>query len=82
MPFVNDNFTPECLVFEQNSKRWSPGKHPDSIDMFPLDEGVPFGGPISDTQIHQGVVMLPAWFDINQPIEINYKNFRKICLLK
>lgn len=82
MPFVNDNFKPESLVFEQNGKRWSPSNHPDTIDMFPIDEDVPFGGPISDTQIHQGVIMLPAWFDINLPIEINYKNFRKICLLK
>jgi hypothetical protein len=82
MPFVNDNFEPESLIFEQNSKRWSPSKHPESIDMFQLEEDVPFGGPISDTQLHQGVIMLPGWFDINQPIEINYKNFRKICLLK
>lgn len=82
MPFINDNFEPDNLAFEQNSKRWSPSNHPDSIDMFPLEENVPFGGPISDTQIHQGVIMLPGWFDINKPIEINYKNFRKICLLK
>jgi hypothetical protein len=82
MPFVNDNFEPTSLVFEQNGKRWSPSNHADTIDMFPIDEDTPFGGPISDTQIHQGVVMLPSWFDINLPIEINYKNFRKICLLK
>jgi len=82
MPFVNDNFAPESLVFEQNGKRWSPSKHPDTIDMFPIDVDVPFGGPISDTQLHQGVIMLPGWFDIDQPIEINYKKFRKICLLK
>jgi len=82
MPFVNDNFQPGSLVFEQNGKRWSPSNHPESIDMFPLDENIPFGGPISDTQLHQGVIMLPGWFDINQPLEINYKNFRKVCLLK
>ena len=82
MPFVNDNFQPASLVFEQNGKKWSPNNHPDTIDMFPIEEDVPFGGPISDTQIHQGVIMLPAWFDINLPVEINYKNFRKICLLK
>lgn len=82
MPFVNDNFEPDRLVFEQNGKKWSPSNHPDSIDMFPIEEDVPFGGPISDTQIHQGVIMLPGWFDIDKPIEINYKNFRKICLLK
>ena len=82
MPFVKEDFEPERLVFEQNNKRWSPSKLPDTIDMFPLDEAVPFGGQISDTQIHQGVIMLPGWFDIDQPIEINYKNFRKICLLK
>lgn len=82
MPFVNDNFQPESLVFEQNGKKWSPNNHPDTIDMFPIEEDVPFGGPISDTQIHQGVIMLPTWFDINLPVEINYKSFRKICLLK
>lgn len=82
MPFVNDNFEPERLVFEQKGKKWSPSNHPDAIDMFPIEEDVPFGGPISDTQIHQGVILLPGWFDVDQSIEINYKNFRKICLLK
>lgn len=82
MPFVNDNFEPESLAFEQNGKKWSPSNHPDTIDMFPIEEDIPFGGAISDTQIHQGVIMLPAWFDVNLPIEINYKSFRKICLLK
>jgi len=82
MPFVNDNFEPQKLIFEQNGKKWSPNSQRESIDMFPLYEDVPFGGPISDTQLHQGVIMLPGWFDIDQPIEINYKSFRKICLLK
>lgn len=82
MPFVNINFQPELLVFEQNGKRWSPSNHPDTIDMFPLEDDIPFGGPISDAQLHQGVIMLPGWFDINQPLEINYKNFRKMCLLR
>ena len=82
MPFVTDNFQPESLSFEQNGKKWSPSNHPDTIDMFPIENDVPFGGPISDTQIYQGVIMLPSWFDIKLPIEINYKNFRKICSLK
>ena len=82
MPFVTDNFEPESLSFEQNGKKWSPSNHPDTIDMFPIENEVPFGGSISDTQIHKGVIMLPNWFNINLPIEINYKNFRKVCLLK
>ncbi|MDZ7330420.1 MAG: hypothetical protein ONB31_00405 [candidate division KSB1 bacterium] len=82
MPFVNDNFAPESLVFEQNGRKWSPSNHPESNDMFPIDDDVPFGGPISDTQIHQGVILLPSYFDMSSPIEINYKTFRKMCLLK
>lgn len=82
MPFVTDNFEPQCLIFEQNGKKWFPSNYPDTIDMFPIDENIPFGGPISDTQLHQGVILLPGWFDIAQPLKINYKNFRKVCLLK
>jgi len=82
MPFVEMNFHPEWLVFEQNGKRWSPSKNPDNIDMFPLDEGTPFGGQITETQLHQGIILLPGWFDITKQIKINYKNFRKMCLLK
>lgn len=82
MPFVNMSFEPELLTFEQNGKKWAPNNYPEAVDMFPLDENMPFGGQIKDTQLHQGVIMLPGWFDINQPIEINYKNFRKVCLLK
>lgn len=82
MPFVEVNFHPEWLVFEQDGKRWSPSINPDNIDMFPLDEATPFGGQLTETQVHQGIILLPGWFNINKQIKINYKNFRKLCLLK
>ena len=82
MPFIEMDFHPDWLIFEQNGKKWSPNNYPESIDMFPLDENVPFGGQITETQLHQGVIMLPGWFDVYQPIKINYKNFRKVCHLK
>ncbi len=82
MPFVEVNFHPEWLIFEQDGKRWSPQNSPESIDMFPLDERTPFGGKITETQVHQGVILLPGWFDMTKQIKINYKNFRKMCFLK
>lgn len=82
MPFMNTNFQPELLIFEQNDKKWSPASNTDGNNLFPLDENIPFGGNITETQPHQGVIMLPGWFDMNKPIEVNYKSFRKVCLLK
>jgi hypothetical protein len=82
MPFVSMRFQPEQLIFAQNGKKWSPSSLAGTNDMFPLDDNIPFGGPINDAQLHQGVILLPSWFDINKPIEINYNNFRKLCLLK
>lgn len=82
MPFVSMRFQPEQLIFSQNGKKWSPSTLAGTSDMFPLDDNIPFGGPINDAQLHQGVILLPAWFDLSKPIEINYNNFRKLCLLK
>lgn len=82
MPFMNINFQPELLTFEQNGKKWTPVANSDNGNLFPLDENIPFGGNITETQPHQGVIMLPGWFDVNKPIEVNYKSFRKVCLLK
>jgi len=82
MPFVEVDFHPEWLVFEQDGKHWSPSKSPESIDMFPLDESTPFGGQITEAQVHQGIILLPGWFDMSKEIKINYKNFRKMCFLK
>jgi len=76
------NFQPELLTFEQNGKKWSPVSNNDNCNLFPLDENIPFGGKITEAQPHQGVIMLPGWFDINKQIEVNYKSFRKVCLLK
>ena len=82
MPFIEINFQPQCLVFEQNGRRWSPNNSNSSFDMFPLDENLPFGGRIDGNQLHQGVVLLPGWFDMSQPIKIAYKNYRKLCHLR
>lgn len=82
MPFMDINFQPELLTFEQNGKKWSPVANSENGALFPLDENIPFGGKLTETQPHQGVIMLPGWFDMNNPIEINYKSFRKVCLLK
>lgn len=82
MPYIDASFQPELLIFEQNGKKWSPVSNNNSSAVFPLDETIPFGGKIIESQPHQGVIMLPGWFDINKPIEVNYKSFRKVCLLK
>ena len=80
MPFIEVEFDPFLFSFEQNGQKWSPSeKH---ADAFSLGENDEFGGIISDQDVHQGVVMIPAGFDLNKPIKVSYKNFKKMCRFK
>ncbi|MBN2011094.1 hypothetical protein JW960_17230 [candidate division KSB1 bacterium] len=82
MPFVETTFDPTAFVFEQGNKRWSPGdKNPENF-VFPLGEDELFGGQMCEQDVHQGVIMLPMGFDLNKPVKVSYKNFKKMCRFK
>jgi hypothetical protein len=79
MPFVETAFEPNAFIFEQGTKRWSPSeKNPENF-VFPLGADEQFGGTLSEQDVHQGVIMLPSGFDVNKPVKITYKNFKKVC---
>ena len=82
MPFVETNFQPSDFSFEQDGYRWSPQSNDNAFDMFPLGENASFGGNLTENDIQQGVILLPGTFDVNKPIKITYKNFKKVCLLR
>ncbi len=70
LPFQEATFDPTLLEFEQDGRRWRPGR--DRADMQAFPAGSPFGGSIGDGEIHQGLVMLPAEFDAHRAIVIRY----------
>ncbi|MDZ7262603.1 MAG: hypothetical protein ONB05_10930 [candidate division KSB1 bacterium] len=74
LPLESAEFKPEELKFEQNGRIWSPEEN---SDMFPLGKNANFGGLINESRIHQGVILLPGWFDVSQPIEISYNGYVK-----
>jgi len=81
MPFIETYFDPASVCFEQDGVRWFPKADESAFDMFPLGEDTDFGGIISDSELQQGVVLLPGIFDISKPIKISYKNFKKLVFL-
>lgn len=82
MPFVEINFDPSFFSFEQNGYRWSPKITDHAFDMFPIGEDNHFGGSLKENDVQQGVILLPGVFDVNKPIKITYKNYKKLCLLR
>jgi len=69
------NFDPALLRFEQRGRIWQPNGLKNSLDVWPLEESGRFGGMINESQVHQGVVLLPGWFDPNAPITVRYGDF-------
>ena len=82
MPFVETRFDPVLFCFEQERIKWSPKKGENVSDIFPLGENSVFGGDIDDNQVQQGVILLPGYFDLNKPIKITYKQFKKVFEFK
>jgi hypothetical protein len=81
LPLESTEFRPEMLEFQQGRYVWSPQMSDTSWDAFPLGRAAAFGGIIEDSQIHQGVILLPAWFDIHKPINVTYQGASKRMLL-
>jgi hypothetical protein len=72
-------FDPALLRFEQRGRSWQPNPARNAIDIWPWEEGEVFGGVLSDTQVHQGVILLPEWFDPQAPITLRYGDFHYLA---
>jgi len=77
LPLTSADFEPQALRFGQDGKSWRPRQSAKKAEMFSLGSKVPFGGSIDDSKPHQGVVLLPSWFDVTKPITVRYKSFEK-----
>lgn len=79
LPNRTVQFEPSLFCFEQHGRLWQPDPTREALDVWPLEEGTPFGGVIADGQVHQGVILLPEWFDSRQPITVRYGNFHYLA---
>jgi hypothetical protein len=79
LPNRTVSFDPALLRFEQRGRVWQPNQSKYALDILPVEEGAQFGGPLTDSQVHQGVILLPAWFDPQAPITICYSDFRYLA---
>lgn len=73
------SFDPAQLRFEQKGRIWKPETGKQSADVMALEENGVFGGKIADGEIHQGVILLPAWFDPQAPITLRYGDFHYLA---
>jgi hypothetical protein len=79
LPNRTVNFNPALLRFEQRGRVWQPSGLKNAIDIWPLEEGGQFGGVINESRVHQGVILLPEWFDPAAPITVRYENFHYLA---
>jgi hypothetical protein len=79
LPTRTAHFEPALLRFEQRGRSWQPSPERSAIDIWPWEEGGAFGGPLTDAQVQQGVILLPAWFDPQAPITLRYGDFHYLA---
>lgn len=79
LPNRSVNFDPTLLRFEQRGRVWQPVANDNTADILPLDEGARFGGTVTDSEVHQGIVMLPAWINPKEPITLRYGDFHYLA---
>jgi hypothetical protein len=60
-------FDPALLRFEQRGRIWQPGASGNLPEVLPIAAGERFGGELTDSQVQQGVILLPEWFDLKRP---------------
>jgi hypothetical protein len=73
------DFDPAKLRFEQRGRIWHPGSNQDAVDILPLDDNAKFGGLVIDGEVHQGIVLLPAWMNPQEPITLRYGDFHYLA---
>jgi hypothetical protein len=79
LPNRQVEFNPAKLRFEQRGRAWQPEADKDVLDVLPLDENAKFGGLVTDREVHQGVVLLPAWMNPKEPITLHYGDFHYLA---
>jgi hypothetical protein len=72
-------FDPAKLRFEQRGRTWQPDASKDVLEVLPLNESAKFGGLVTDREVHQGVVLLPAWMNPKEPITLHYGDFHYLA---
>jgi hypothetical protein len=72
-------FDPAKLRFEQRGRIWQPGTHANTVEVLPLDDHAKFGGVVTDSEVHQGIVLLPAWMNPQEPITLRYGDFHYLA---
>jgi len=79
LPNRQENFDPALLRFEQRGRVWRPNQIRQALDIWPVEAGGPFGGAVTDSQVHQGVILLPEWFEVETPITVRYGDFHYLA---
>ena len=79
LPNRSTVFEPKLLRFSQNGKTWIPKIQGSKTDVILLEEDGKFGGAIADGDIHQGMVLLPAWFSPTSLISVHYGDFHYLA---
>jgi hypothetical protein len=78
-PNRNIAFDPEKLRFEQRGRIWQPENNDAAVEVLPLDDNAKFGGVVNDGEVHQGIVLLPAWMNPQEPITLRYGDFHYLA---
>ncbi|MFQ5706296.1 MAG: hypothetical protein ACE5HO_02545 [bacterium] len=78
LPYAEVHFEPSFLIFRQEGRSWHAGTKSSHGDVFPLGKNAKFGGLINDSDIHQGVILLPEWFDLSLPLTIQYLDYTRV----
>lgn len=79
LPNRRVEFDPAKLRFEQHGRSWQPDMGKNVLDVLPLDDNAKFGGLVTDREVHQGVVLLPAWMNPKEPITLRYGDFHYLA---
>ena len=66
------HFDPEQLRFSQGPRSWQPRRISESLDIVPADYRQCFGGTLSGTDVQLGFILVPSWFDFDEPVSVHY----------
>jgi hypothetical protein len=79
LPNRSVEFDPAKLRFEQLGRSWQPTAGNHVADIVPLDDNAKFGGMVKEGEVHQGIVLLPAWINPQEPITLRYGDFHYLA---
>jgi hypothetical protein len=79
LPNRSVEFDPAKLRFEQRGRAWQPAAGNQVADIVRLDDNAKFGGMVKEGEVHQGIVLLPAWINPQEPITLRYGDFHYLA---